>query len=206
MQPRMLDIAKTLAGLYRQQAARQILAEGITRRLTDRTLALTPAEGWQGKNEGERKLAEQRTLAEDGYYQELTTQLAAYRDDLAMVVAEIQALEAERRALEWLVRQAITPGGPIETVLDDVQIEAEIDQAWAEHLSQTQKVERLQIELTFDAKDFNQFEYLVYQLDTWAGWQPDGVAKLRNEDGEIIARKFCSGGKVVDWLTKPAEV
>ena len=100
-------IAKQLSGLYRERAALNLTEWQITRDIQSRELALTPADGWPGKNEGQRETAMRQAFAADGMLQQLNDDLLHVKEDQATNEGQREALEAERRAAEWQIRQRL---------------------------------------------------------------------------------------------------
>ena len=74
--------------------------------LEARKLALVPEQGWPGKNEGERKLAEKSAVMSDEACQNIEKNIFGFREALVTLKSEVSALETERRALEWSIRLA----------------------------------------------------------------------------------------------------
>jgi len=130
-QIRMIEISLNLGKLYRDKAAASFKEWQLTQDAEARMLAMTPPEDWPGKNEGARKTAAQQAYATDPALIEITKALAAARGQILSFDAEIQALEAERRGLEWAIRgqlvekmsvigvQSNGRGDPAETAFDD---------------------------------------------------------------------------------------
>lgn len=93
-----------LGGLY-QERAHAALHEWQHQQDADaRRLALSPLEGWPGKNEGERKIAAERVFAGDEGLQGSLRLEAEAHAAIMLIDGEILAVEAERRALEWELR------------------------------------------------------------------------------------------------------
>ncbi len=101
---RLLEIAHSLASLIQARSELNLLINHLNVDLEARKLALVPAEGWPGKNEGERKLSADRVFAADKTCSDIHFALEERTIRLANVEAEIGGLEAERRALEWEIR------------------------------------------------------------------------------------------------------
>ena len=104
-QPRtMPEIAMLLAEQYNQKSQCAIALSHCDLDYDARLLAITPVEGWTGKNAEERKLASERAAAADLALSEIAKTRLANQDALAVIGATIDSLEAERRALEWGIR------------------------------------------------------------------------------------------------------
>lgn len=104
------QIAKELGVLYRGKAEIEHNLDEQDREYAARLLALTPAEGWPGKNEQERKTAYARAEAGDEILGRMRAQLKADRERRAQASGNIAALEAERRAEEWAVLKRLAEG------------------------------------------------------------------------------------------------
>ena len=139
---RFLEIGNDLGLLYIESRNAEISLANHREDLAGRKLALAPADGWPGKNEGERKLASEAAYAADETCLALVRTIREDEMQASVVQAQIQALEAERRGLEWEIRarlveamshsrvQANSNGPADETVFDDViqaQADVEID-------------------------------------------------------------------------------
>ncbi len=101
------DLAKQLAQLYRDRAALNLTEWQIMKDIEARELALTPAEGWPGKNEAARETAMKMAFAADETLQKLNDVLAQVKEDQAKNEGEREAIEAERRAAEWDIRNRL---------------------------------------------------------------------------------------------------
>jgi len=103
-----LEVATDLKARYLKRAALKNQLAEVDYTIGQRKIILAPADGWPGKNDGERKLSEAKGLSTD---EPLLKAQAEYRQiEAALLVlqAEIDGLEDERRALEWQVRQDLT--------------------------------------------------------------------------------------------------
>ena len=100
-------IAKQLASLYIERAALNLSEWQIARDIQARELTLTPADGWPGKNEAARETAMKQAFASDETLQKLNIVLAQVKEDQATNEGDREALEAERRAAEWQIRQRL---------------------------------------------------------------------------------------------------
>lgn len=104
--PRTLpEIAGTLAELYKLRAARNIDAWKVNQDISRRELSITPVEGWEGKNTEQREVSKLRAFAADAELVELSAVAMQHKATLEQIEADIAGLEAERRALEWSIRQ-----------------------------------------------------------------------------------------------------
>jgi len=128
---RLVEIGLTLGDLYKASAERRHQDWQCSQGNERRKVELTPAEGWPGKNDKERKAAEEKAYLEDEILQKGLADLAQIKVKLAQLEGEISALEAERRALEWGVRSQMVSalaqarvdtngrGEPAERAFDD---------------------------------------------------------------------------------------
>lgn len=130
---RMLKIAADLGQLYAERSGASIHKGHIEADLAGRVLFLTPPEGWPGKNAEQRDQARELCVRDDPVCTELREALREIENDLADNTADIDALEAERRALEWSIRggmvaalqvKGISPSGNgnnrMETAFEDI--------------------------------------------------------------------------------------
>ena len=104
---RLLEIAQALAVLRRGLKDHQIELAHWEADIAGRQLYLTPPDGWPGKNAEQRDAARDQAFAADGQLKEQR----ARRDDLRRAVADLEiqitALEDERRAWEWAIRDRL---------------------------------------------------------------------------------------------------
>lgn len=105
--PDLLSLANRLGELYQSKRGAQIELAHQEADLEGNILRLTPDDGWPGKNEENRRLARERALADDQACRNIAARMTELRDDLADLEAEIDALDAERRAREWMIRQQL---------------------------------------------------------------------------------------------------
>lgn len=103
----LLSIAQQLAQLYRDRSALNLTEWQITQDIQARELALTPVEGWPGKNEAARETAMHQSFSADETLQKLNAVLGQVKEDQATNEGEREAREAERRAYEWQIRQRL---------------------------------------------------------------------------------------------------
>jgi hypothetical protein len=101
---KIMFCAKGLASCYNERSERQVDSERIERELFKREMALTPAEGWPGKNAEQREFEKAKTLAGDEIYAGLTQAKNEQQTALTLLNGTIEALEAERRGFEWQIR------------------------------------------------------------------------------------------------------
>ena len=98
---KLFEIADRLGDLYKAQRGIQIELAHQEQDLAARVLTLTPADGWPGKNEGERKTAKEIAVANDEICQRINQRISELRDDLADSEGEADALREQRDALRW---------------------------------------------------------------------------------------------------------
>lgn len=104
MATRLLEIAEALGKLYRDKAQDELLLWKREKDLAERTTAIVPEGGWPGKNDSERKAAQLKALADDQVLKNIDELQMVTRSKIATASGEIAALEAERRAMEWEIR------------------------------------------------------------------------------------------------------
>lgn len=104
---RLLEIAKLLANDRPALKSAQIDLAHWEADITARELFLTPVDGWPGKNEAARDVAAAKVFDADPQLREQR----AKRDDLRRLIAgleaQVDALEDERRAWEWAIRDRL---------------------------------------------------------------------------------------------------
>lgn len=134
---RLIEIAKRLIELYNQRGAQSLRLWHAEQDLELRQVALIPAEGWPGKNEGERKTAQTKAYKSDDVCEKIEAQIARHKTEVSTTDAEIAGLEAERRALEWeirgelvkaLQREHLEYSGPVEETAFDEALQSQLDE------------------------------------------------------------------------------
>jgi hypothetical protein len=101
---KIINLSKDLASALTEKAERQIDLENIERELYKREIALTPPDGWPGKNAETRDLEKAKFLGNDETWTRLAEIRMAQRQSITLLDGTIAALEAERRGFEWEVR------------------------------------------------------------------------------------------------------
>jgi hypothetical protein len=103
----MRQIAAYLAGLYKQEAEVSIRADDAKINAAALLTQITPLEGWPGKNEQAREIAEGKALAENTHYQVALAAVKKERDALIFIQAEIKATELTLSVEKWAIRHAL---------------------------------------------------------------------------------------------------
>ncbi len=98
------SIGKMLADAYIDRSEQQLELDRAKAELFKREIALTPIEGWPGKNAELREVEKSRTLATDEAYQKFEALRVFHVEALTLINGTIEALEAERRGSEWEIR------------------------------------------------------------------------------------------------------
>ena len=101
------ELAAQLGRLYRERRARQAALAHCEEDLSGREAAVTPADGWPGKNEEARKAARLAALAGDETIRAIRANQSKLRDELAELEGIVDEMEAQRRGLEWDVRERL---------------------------------------------------------------------------------------------------
>lgn len=104
---RLLDIAKSLAELRPALKSAQIELSHWEADIAARQIFLTPADGWPGKNEAARDTAAAKAFDADPQLAEQRARRDALRRGVAGLESQIEALEDERRAWEWAIRDRL---------------------------------------------------------------------------------------------------
>lgn len=134
---RMIEISQQLGHCYAKKSELSLKIVAAKMELEAELLRSTPAEGWPGKNAEERKLNADRAAMENTRAAGQRAIIAQTEGELSGLLAGIDGLEAERRALEWEVRIALTlalsgkqevKGNTENTAFDDAQDEATLDE------------------------------------------------------------------------------
>lgn len=104
-QNRMVEIAKVLGAIYKElsDCAYALSLTGAARQA--HIAKVTPEGGWPGKNPEERKAAESKTLTADPELAAIAEAARKIEARQSELTGQRDALEAERRALEWTVRE-----------------------------------------------------------------------------------------------------
>lgn len=98
------DQAEKLVTLYTERALLNRRVYDHEQACQKRQSALTPADGWPGKNDEARKAARDAAFAADNDLARHQTALVETRGKLITLQGDIDGAEAERRAGEWHVR------------------------------------------------------------------------------------------------------
>lgn len=113
--PSFEEQAEKLAALYTERALLNRRVYDHEQAVQKRQAALTPADGWPGKNDEARKAAREAAFAADDELAQRAASLSEARGKLILLAGDVDAAEAERRAAEWQVRadllQALARGG-----------------------------------------------------------------------------------------------
>ena len=104
---RFVEIATELGPLYHQRAMTAFTVKLLLGDIESRKVELIPDGGWPGSNDAQRKAAAESAYRADGLLYKLRDDLAQQEFIVADVTAEIERLEAERRALEYRVKGAL---------------------------------------------------------------------------------------------------
>jgi len=101
---RLLEIAIELMAIYHHRHDHEITRAHRKADAEARILALTPPEGWPGKNAEQRDHERARALATDETLMARRKLLTEDEENIASTETQIRILETERRALEWGIR------------------------------------------------------------------------------------------------------
>jgi hypothetical protein len=135
----LFDIADSLSKLYYEKTAGQVRTWQMEQDAEALKLEITPAEGWPGKNEAERSIARDKAWAANENLQNLVDDLLQLKSELALIQTDIEAQEAQRRALEWNIRERLADAlsgrrnghGPVEEQAFDDGTLAEMEERLA---------------------------------------------------------------------------
>ena len=121
----LTKIAVDLGELYHQRAELRIRDRKLDELREKRVVEITP-KCWPGSNETERKCSMTLAIAADEALQSIDGQLGDVSDRLEIVAASIHALEAEKEAIQWTIRDLYLPS-PILTEIADQPMGDEMD-------------------------------------------------------------------------------
>lgn len=93
-----------LSRAYLQQGQQRTVSFDLQRKQARLELSLTPAEGWPGKNEGERKIAHDKALQANPEWVTLDESLFQVHQELEKTNAMLAALQAEMDGYKWIIR------------------------------------------------------------------------------------------------------
>ena len=115
----LAKIAISLGELYRQRAELRIKDRHLGELEEKRVAAITPAEGWPGKNETERKCSMNTMLAADDELTTIKQHISDASDELERFGAEIHVLEAEKEAYQWTIRDGFLAKSTFSEIADE---------------------------------------------------------------------------------------
>lgn len=101
---RLRQIATNLSHAFADKVAINIRLSNQKRDLEARQLAITPAEGWEGKNAELREAAQKRAYAADPVCLQIEAEMRLLEFALGLAETALETAHAERRAEEWLIR------------------------------------------------------------------------------------------------------
>jgi hypothetical protein len=96
--------ASILADLHRNRAQLQIELGQQESLQAECQLKITPAEGWPGKNEEQRKTARELAYASDEVLRSISSKISEIRDTLTDCEAEVSAHQELASAARWEIR------------------------------------------------------------------------------------------------------
>jgi hypothetical protein len=104
---RLIAIAAEMGKIYPALRLNELNAWNVDKDIDARKVFMVPEAGWPGKNEGERKAAAEKAYALDESLNKMLDQQAGLKVEHAEMEGGLQTLDAERRALEWAIREAL---------------------------------------------------------------------------------------------------
>lgn len=102
-----INIATRLGDFYKTRRSIQIKLSHAEEDHLARAIAITPAEGWAGKNAEQRESERDRAFAADETLKKIAAIQRDLRDQLSALEGEIDALEEMRDGAKWVVRQSL---------------------------------------------------------------------------------------------------
>lgn len=90
---------------YREAEELKTAIAELERIIENHALLMQPDEGWEGKNEEQRRAARARALSANDNYRSMAAILNEKRRLFGITLGEIAAFEAERRDNEWRIRE-----------------------------------------------------------------------------------------------------
>lgn len=110
-----VEIADQLGPLFHRRKEVEIQVWKLERTIARRQVEMVPADGWTGKNAEAREQARDLAFEHDPDLMEWRDELRSHKEALGKIEADIDELDARRRALEWGVREkmvtALEQGG-----------------------------------------------------------------------------------------------
>ncbi len=107
MKDQLLPIARQLAKLYKVRAGAMNARRQLERDIELIKVDKSPIDGWPGKNAEERKLAQEKAFLADQDITRIDNMIDDCLEELSEATGQIEALEAERRAIEWSIRDSL---------------------------------------------------------------------------------------------------
>jgi hypothetical protein len=102
---RLIEIGTKVGPLRYAVKMRLNAAEETEQDISAYKVRMTPSEGWQGKNEAERKTAQDKAYLDNLELQGMVASLRGIKREIATLEAEIDQYSDERRGLEYAVME-----------------------------------------------------------------------------------------------------
>lgn len=99
-----ISIAKEIGALRLKMRVCEFDQWKLDQDLAARQLEITPSEGWEGKNENDRKVNKEKTFEADPKIARIMAVIEKKRKEVAELTGKLEELEAKRRGMEWEVR------------------------------------------------------------------------------------------------------
>lgn len=132
------QIALNISQAFADKTALNIRLSNQRKDLEARQLALTPLEGWEGKNAELRATAEKRAYTADDICQQISAEIARLEDALSLAETALETAVNQRRAEEWRIRQQLIEaltGNVITTTEDTTRVEDTAFDDWADEVA-----------------------------------------------------------------------
>lgn len=126
MTTRMTTIAEELGTRYRTRATLSQRKRELDQEAEIKRLYITPPDGWPGKNAEQRDAAKLTAELQDETLIKINDALEILEDEASANSASIDALEAERRALEWEIRERLVDALSWNHVQTEVDTKVEV--------------------------------------------------------------------------------
>lgn len=132
------QIAQNISQAFADKISINIRLANQKRDLEARQLALTPPEGWDGKNAELRDLARTRAFAADPICLQINAEITRLEDALSLAETALETAVNQRRAEEWLIRQQLIEaltGHVTTTTHDPTRVEDTAFDDWADEVA-----------------------------------------------------------------------
>lgn len=143
---KIIDNASKLSSLFVSRAQFKADIQKYEDRIAAREIAITPFDGWPGKNEGERTVSKARACLIDEEMVLFHETLRFHQNGLGHVQAEIDGLNADTSAIEFTIRDEtnrVMGGRSVLDIVQDCAMEAISDEVLSEDVLTEDEVKQI---------------------------------------------------------------